>query len=227
MDQSHDSILSLGEYRPMVVSPHMSPQRNETICGCRCGCGCGCAGDGDVDESDRLSDSVTAIDSSGSEDEEDHPSTRYTPDNGVNGSVSGHADLGIVSPRAMSRPVIVWLLERREDLQFGEGMLSQEQIPTRPLLFEGGRKKTASPLQESLDGMDFPTNALSGRGNVQMVSPGPGIGAWLPMIPEGSRIERVYIFTPLRLSAESQHARGRMVEHMLIPDEAYFQEDLE
>jgi|SRR5690242_3595306 len=224
MDRSYDSILSMGEHRGMKASPHMSPQLNETICGCRCGCGCGCAGDGEVDESERLSDSVTVIDSNESENSDDHPTTRYTPEIGVNGSDAGHTNLGILSPRAMSRSVIFWLLERPEDLHIGEGLLNQGS--PIPLLYEGHAERTGSP-PHAPHGMDFRANAIPVRGNVQMVSPGPGIGAWLPMMPEDSHVERVYILTPLRLSAESQHARGKMVEHTLIPYEAYFQEELQ
>ncbi|KAJ4988068.1 hypothetical protein SVAN01_06480 [Stagonosporopsis vannaccii] len=206
MDRSHDSILSMGEYRPMVASPHMSPQLNETICGCRCGCGCGCAGDGDVDESERLSDSVTAIESSGSEDGEGHPLIRHTPEIRVNGNDSGHTNVGILAPRAMSRSVIVWLLERREDLHIAEGLLSQGHISALPLLYEINAETPGNPIHEPRS-MEFRTNTMPSQGNVQMVSPGPGIGAWLPKILEGSHVERVYILTPLRLSAESQHVR--------------------
>lgn len=213
MDQSYDSIVSMGEFRPMVVSPYMSPQLNETICGCRCGCGCGCAGDGNVDESERLSDSETAIDMSDSEDGETRPSTNHD---------STHADDGVLSPRVVSRPMIIWLFDSHEDIQLG-------------LPFEGSPRYNDQEGFTRAQALDTPgarsrSDAVASPGIVQTMSPGPGIGGWLRGTPERTRDEpdyRVYILTPLRLSAEYQHARGKMVEHMLIPDGAYFQVDKE
>ncbi|KAH6638364.1 hypothetical protein C7974DRAFT_374910 [Boeremia exigua] len=221
MDQSYDSIVSMGEYRPMVVSPNMSPQRNETICGCHCGCGCGCAGDGD--ESERLSDSVTAIGSSESEDGEDPAPAQYTPDHGVDSENPSRPNPGVLSPRAMSHQVIVWLLERPEILQFSETLLGRDRISASSLLYNGDEGRTVSPLDEPYS-VETLSSVGTGRGNVQIISPGPGIGGWLHVVPERTRVEhsqRVYILTPLRLSAEYQHARGKVVEHMLIPDEEY------
>ena len=213
----------------MIVSPHMSPQLNETICGCRCGCGCGCAGHGNVDKSEQLSDSETAIDSSDSEDVEGLPPTQHTPDDGLPSTDSSHANLEILSPRAVSRQLAVWLLERLEDLQLGESSVNREQVFARPLLYEGNEDRIGDPLHGA-SSVETRSNAVSGPRNVPMVSPGPGIGGWLQVVPERTYIEhdqRVYISTPLRLSAEYQHARGKMVEHMLMPDKACVQEDLE
>jgi hypothetical protein len=208
MDQSHESIVSMGDFRPMMVSPYMSPQLNETICGCRCGCGCGCAGDGNIDESERLSDSSTAFETSSSEDGEILPLTDRGP---------GDVCDGVLSPRAVSRPLIVWLFENREDPRSGDSFVAR-------FLDVDDENVTRSHSLENSNLMNQ-SDTAAGHGHVQAMSPGPGIGGWLRLTPERNsdeHAERVYIFTPLRLSAEYQHARGKMVEHMLVPDEACF-----
>ncbi|KAJ8115470.1 hypothetical protein OPT61_g2881 [Boeremia exigua] len=204
MDQSHDSIVSMSEFRPMVVSPYMSPQLNETICGCRCGCGCGCAGDGDVDASERLSDSETAIESNESEDSEDLASVQCTSDDGVDGNDPGQTNPGVVAPRAMTRHFIVWLLGTSEDTRLNDALLGLEYTPTHPGLYDGNEGTTASPFSEAC-GEEDRINTVPSRGNLQTMSPGPGIGGWLHVVPERTRVERaqgIYILTPLRLSAE-------------------------
>jgi hypothetical protein len=208
MDQSHESIVSMGDFRPMMVSPYMSPQLNETICGCRCGCGCGCAGDGNVDESERLSDSSTAFETSGSEDGETPPPTDRGP-----GVVGG----GVLSPRAVSRPLIFWLIENHEEPHSGDPFVAR-------FLDSDDENVTRSHSLETSNVMNR-SDAPAGHRGVQTMSPGPGIGGWLRLTPKRNSDKHagpVYISTPLRLSAEYQHARGRMVEHMLVPDEAYF-----
>lgn len=210
MDESYESIVSMGDFRPMVLSPFTSQQLNETICGCRCGCGCGCAGDGDgnIDESERLSDSSTVFETSDSEDSETLPPTDRGP--GVVGD-------GVHSPRAVSHQMILWLLENREDPRSGELFVAQ-------LLGSDDENVTRSHSLETSTVLNRGDAAAAGHRSVQTMSPGPGIGGWLRLTPErtsNEHAERVYIFTPLRLSAEYQHARGKMVEHMLIPDEAY------
>jgi hypothetical protein len=208
MDQSYESIASMGDFRPMLVSPYMSPQLNETICGCRCGCGCGCAGHGNIDESERLSDSSTAFETSGSEDGETLPPT----DRG-----SGVVGDGVHSPRAVSRPMIIWLFENHEDPHSGDPFVAR-------FLDSDDENVTRSHSLETPNVMNR-SDAVAGHRSVQTMSPGPGIGGWLRLTPERNsdeRAEPVYIVTPLRLSAEYQHARGKMVEHMLVPDEACF-----
>lgn len=198
----------------MIVSPRISPQLNKTICSCRCGCGCGCAGQGTGDDSERLSDSVTAIDSSDSDDddEEGFARSRRTHSDGFDSDGPNHMDRGIQSPRASSHHVIVWLL--------GEPLVGGEQVSFHPQLFES--QDTAESLLVETLSAENQSHPVSTRGSVHMVSPGPGIGSWF--VPEENWIEdvqRVYIFTPLRLSAEYQHARGKAVEHLLVPDEAF------
>lgn len=200
--------MSMGDFRPMLVSPYMSPQLNEAICGCRCGCGCGCAGHGNIDKSERLSDSSTAFETSGSEDGETPPPTDRGP--GVVGD-------GVHSPRAVSRPMIIWLFENQEDTHSGDPFMAR-------FLDSDDENVTMSHSLETSNVMNR-GDAAAGHRSVQTMSPGPGIGGWLRLTPERNSDERdepVYIVTPLRLSAEYQHARGKMVEHMLVPDEVCF-----
>ncbi|KAF3001886.1 hypothetical protein E8E13_005781 [Curvularia kusanoi] len=198
--------MSIGEFRPMTVSPFVSPQLNEAICGCRCGCGCGCAGDGN-DGSERLSDSTTAFGTSDSEDGENRSLTDHGP---------SHVGDRVISPRAISHQMIIWLFEGYEDFQSRNLILAS--------LLNGNDEEVTRDQPLGSPSLRNRNDAATGIGNVPTISPGPGIGGWSEMIPEGNRDERgqgVYILTPLRLSAEYQHARGKMVEHMLIPDEAH------
>ncbi|KAF1359567.1 hypothetical protein EJ07DRAFT_155996 [Lizonia empirigonia] len=217
MDQSYESLLSASEFRPMLVSPHLSPQLNETICGCRCDCGCGCAGPGSDDDSERLSDSETAFDLSDSDEGEGFASDQQTHNNGPDGNNPSHMSCKILSPRALSHQVIFWLLGRAEHRQLEEPLEISEQVSFPSPLLEG--HDVAESLLVEAFSAENRNHPASTRESVHMVSPGPGIGAWL--VPEEIWIEddqHVYIFMPLRLSAEYQHARGKAVEHLLDPD---------
>lgn len=214
MDGSYDSIASMGEFRPMIVSPHKSPELKETDSGCRCECGCGCAGNSIINESRPLSDSETAIDTSGSEDDESRLGTSND---------ASHTDLRILSPHAVSQQAIVWLPDRSEELQLSESVADMRQIFKYPLLHDNDEVVVRGSPFGSSSAQKRNESDVSPR-DLQTMSPGPGIGGWLQATPERTRVDhgqRVYILTPLRLSAEYQHARGKIVEHMLVPDEAF------
>ncbi|KAF2627764.1 hypothetical protein BU25DRAFT_410420 [Macroventuria anomochaeta] len=221
MDQSYESLMSMSEVRPMIVSPHMSPQLNETICGCRCGCGCGCAGHGNGDDNGWMSDSETANDSNHSDDEGDSSPEEQTHYHDLRGRGPGRTSHEILSPRPSPYQEIVLLLGRLENLQIGEPSVGLEEVSIHSPLHDGYEDITEGLLDQD-SSLENQSNAVPGRANVQMVSPGPGIGEWLHVIAEKTWLEDVqpvYIFTPLRLSAEYQHARGKAVEHLLVPDE--------
>lgn len=195
----------------MGISPHMSPQLNETVCSCHCGCGCGCAGHGIVNDGDRMSDTDTAVDLDDS-DSEDSPIGQQTHDGDFDDHHLNVAENGVHSPRALSHQEIVWflatVLHRLENFQLVESLESWEEMNVRPPLhddYEG----TGEGLQGGYFSPEDCSNAISGRGSVRVVSPGPGIGGWVQVIPENT--QRVYIFNPLRLSVEYQHARGTAV----------------
>lgn len=215
MDHDDEAVMSMSEPRPTVVSPHVPSQLNETIYGCRCGCGCGCAGRGDGHDCDRVSNCPTAVNSDSSDDGHD---------NRLDDDVAGQAIDTILSPHGLSHQRIALLLERAENLQLGTPLVGGEQLSARPQLHDDCEVLSESLFNEAPNTEDY-SDAVSDRRSVQMVSPGPGIGAWL--IAERTwvqEVELVYFFNarPLRLSAEYQHARGKAVEHLLVPDEVSF-----
>ena len=223
MDQSYESLMSMSEHRPMIVSPYLSTQLNETICGCRCSCGCSCTGPGDDEDYDQVSDdeSETAVESSGSDDDEGFPPSQHADNNVPNDDNSAHMDGDIMSPRAMSRQARLSFMGRAEDLQVGEALAGWEQISDSPSLYNSPEEVADSLFTEAPNG-ETHSNAISGHGSLRMLSPGPGIGALF--VSDGIEdVEFVYYFDrrPLRLSAEYEHARGKAVEHSLIPDEVF------
>lgn len=171
-------------------------------------------------ESKQLSDSETAIDTSGSEAGESRSNTSND---------AACTDLRVLSPHAVSKRAISWLSDSSGGHLLNESLAEPEQVFTHLLPWEGNEAiANSSPF--STPSVHDSNESMASRGGLQMISPGPGIGGWLQVIPERARNEhgqRVYIVTPLRLSAEYQHARGKMVEHMLIPDRAYSQLELE
>ena len=206
MDQSYESPVSASEFRPTTLSPHMSPQLNETICSCRCGCGCGCAGHGGSDDYDRVSEdeSETAVESSDSGEDETFPPGQQRPDNGFCGDGPGHVNHGIFCPRALSYQGVLWLLGRSEGFQVSEPVVGWEQVPDRPPLCDGHEDITESMFNEA-SSTEAQSNTVSDHGSLRMLSPGPGIGALF--ISDGTwddEVELVYYFdvSPLRLSAE-------------------------
>jgi hypothetical protein len=221
MDREYEASMSASELKPKLVSPHMLPQLNETVCGCRCGCGCGCAGHG---SGERVSGSDTAVETSESDDDEGFSSGFQTFDDNHDGGVASQAYHTVLSPRVLSRQRIVWLMDRTEDLQIGEPLAGWEQVLALPPLYDGYDDLPESLVNEA-PGTESQSNAVSDHESVQMMSPGPGIGTWLD--PEKTwvdDVQLVYYFNvrPLRLSAEYQHARGRAVEHLLVRDEESF-----
>ncbi len=191
----------MGELRSMVVSPQWPPQLNSTICGCRCGCGCGCAGDGGSSDSERLSDSETAIDLSESENSDSLVPTQNIASEGVNGGDTAHTHAGLFAPRAIPYQFIVWLRETTENLRLNNILLGQEQVTTRHLPYNFNEGAAEDPLNNT-GGAESP---VPGQGVVQVMTPGPGIGAWVPVGPDVSFSEHhhgSYVLNPLRLSAE-------------------------
>ncbi|KAJ4382708.1 hypothetical protein N0V86_001930 [Didymella sp. IMI 355093] len=208
MDHIDESPLSMSQFRPMIVSPDMSPQLNPTICGCRSGCGCGCLGDGTNNGDGLVSDAETAVNSEDNSDEGRFAQGERTHDNAVSGHDASPFVVGVHSPRASSsQDVALFLAEvlnRLENRQTGALLLGRETS------FQSARQEELEEMVEGLcNGRFSPEeqrNAVSGRASVHMESPGPGIGGWVHFIPEPIRNEpsqRVYILTPLRLSAES------------------------
>lgn len=219
MDQSYESLMSASEFRPMLVSPRMTPQLNETICGCRCGCGCGCTGPGGGDDGGVGSDTDTAVESVTSDIDEHLHSEHQRPANDLNNDDHEHTSRGVLSPQALQQ-VGVWLLGRVERLPFEEVLTGWEEASIGQPPFEGNGGAAESLFNEAPSTRPC-SHPVSTRGSVQMGSPGPGIGTWF--VSERlwiEHVERVYILTPLRLSAEYQHARGRPAEHLLVPDKA-------
>ncbi|KAF9699321.1 hypothetical protein EKO04_002592 [Ascochyta lentis] len=227
MDYNYETSMSASEFRPMTVSPSMSPQLNKTICGCRCGCGCGCAGHGNVDVCARVSDveSETAVESSNSDDDQGFSPGPEAHNNRLNGHATDQSYHSLLSPHALSHRTIVWLLDGAEDLDHSELLTGWEQVSARLPLHE-----SCENLPESLSNEPCSTgprsNEASDHRSIQRISPGPGIGGWF--IPESTWVEDVqlvYYFDvrPLRLSAEYQHARGKAVAHLVTPDELSFQ----
>ncbi|KAF1932255.1 uncharacterized protein M421DRAFT_416976 [Didymella exigua CBS 183.55] len=216
MDQSYESLMSMSEHRPMLVSPYLSTQINETVCSCRCGCGCNCAGHGNDGDYDQRSESQsdTAVGSSASENGEQFSTGQHVHEDDSHGDRFDHLDENILSPRAVSQHGLVWLLE-----QIGEPAVRWQRTALGAPL---GRH-----LEDPVDSLfneapktDSRSNAVFEHGHLQRQSPVPGIDALF--VSDGTEdIELVYYFDvrPLRLSAEFEHARGGANEHLLIPDE--------
>lgn len=221
MDQGYESLMSMSEHRPMVVSPYLSTQINEAICGCHCGCGCSCTGPGEENaDYKRVDDgeSETAVESSDPDDEEGFPVSQQTHDNSRNVGSSAYMNADILSPRAIMYQGRKWLLRDAGDVPSGEPL---ERWETQDDLEDG-----AESLFNEAPKTDSRSNAVSELESVRRMSPmspGPGIGAlFLPDDIED--IELVYYFDvrPLRLSPEFEHARGRAREHLLLPDDDTF-----
>jgi hypothetical protein len=224
MDHDYKTLVSATELRPVVVSPHKSPQLNETICGCRCGCGCGCAGHGNDDDSERVSDTETAINSNNSDDDERFPSDRRTRDRCRDSRVACQPVQPVLSPQSLSHQRIVWLMGRTEGARHGESPIDWDQTSAR-LTLDESQEDLSGSLDNEPCSIEARSNQVSDNGSIQRMSPGPEIGSWL--VPERmwvQEVQLVYYFNvrPLRLSAEYQHARGRAVEHLLVRDEVCF-----
>lgn len=209
----------------MVVSPYLSTQLNETICGCYCGCGCGCVGHGNDDDYDRVDgESETAVESSDSDDEGGFPSDHQIRHDELQGDESTHLEEDILSPRDTSHQGLFWLLGRNEEPEAGEPLTGWEHVSVRLPLHDDLEDTTNSMFNEAPN-TDSRSNAISDHGSLRIMSPGPGIGALF--VSDGvwdEEVELVYYFDvrPLRLSAEYEHARGKAVEHLLMPDEVSF-----
>lgn len=216
MDQTYESLESMSQHRPTLVSPYLATQINKTICSCRCGCGCNCAGHGDDGDYDQLgkSRSATAVESSGSENEDSYSSGEHMD---VDNDNYDRTNENILSPRVVSQYGLAWLLE-----QIGELPAEWQQIALGTPLCDHLEDAVDSLLNEAPK-TESRSNAVSEHGVLQRLSPGPGIGALF--VSDGTEdIELIYYFDvrPLRLSAEFEHARGRAKEHLLIPDEESF-----
>lgn len=224
MEESYESLMSLSQVRPMIISPDLPPQLNQCVCGCRSGCGCGCPEDGDDKDDDRMSLADTAVDSIYSDDD-GFTHDEQAQDHGISGHGAGLLDTGIHAPRASMPPRPVWLLTvlgRTNDSQPGEPLLGWQEVTLPPILYDGFEDATEGLYDQFLD-IDSQGNAVSDRVSLHMVSPEPVIDEWVRLTPERAHTGSMHpidIITPLRLSAEFQHARGKMVEHLLVPDVA-------
>ncbi|KZM25525.1 hypothetical protein ST47_g3308 [Ascochyta rabiei] len=230
MDHSYESIVSASDFIPMVVTPNLSPQLNETICGCRCGCGCGCAGHGNGDVCDRVSDgeSETAVESSNSDDGQGFSPGPEAHDNPPNGYVNDQSYRSLLSPRALSHRMIVWLMDGAESLDHSELLTGWEHITARPLLHDGCEHVPETLGNEPCSAGPR-SNEPSVHRSIQRMSPGPGIGGWsIPDSTSVGSVQLVHYFhvRPLRLSAEYEHARGKAVAHLVTPDECSFQDNV-
>lgn len=220
MDSSSESLMFMSQHQHMQVSPYLSTQINRTICSCRCGCGCNCAGHGYSVEHGKLSsgESSTIVDSAGSESDERFPFDREMQKSDSSGDESDQLDGDIVAPHAVSYHGLVWLQEQVGELPAGW------QQTSFGVLHNDDLEDATNSLFNEPPKTDSRSNAISEHGNLQRLSPGPGIGALF--VPDGTKdIDLVYYFDvrPLRLSAEFEHARGKAKEHLLIPDEESFE----
>jgi hypothetical protein len=225
MDESHESLMSLSQVRPMIVSPDLPPQLNQCVCGCRSGCGCGCPGDGNDKEYDCVSIAETAVEFVDF-DEEHFTHDEHTPDEVVSSRDTGLWEAGIHAPRASMHPDLVWrltVLGRFDDSPSGEPFVGWQEM-TLPATFFDGFEDANERLYDQVLDIETQGNAVSERASVHMSSPGPVMEEWVQLTPEMVHNDPVYIFTPLRLSAESKHARGKMAEHLLVPDVAFVPE---
>lgn len=225
MDESHESLMSLSQVRPMIVSPDLPPQLNQCVCGCRSGCGCGCPGDGVNKDDDRVSIAETAVNPVDFDDEdEDFAPDEQTQDNVVSGHDTGVLDAEVHAPRALMHPRGVWLwtvLGRFDDVQPGEPRLGWPEMTFPQNLYDDFEDATG--LYDQFLDLEDQSNAVSDRASGHMGSPGPIMEEWVQLAPQlvhNDSTHHVHIFAPLRLSAEFQHARGKVVEHLVVPDVA-------
>lgn len=209
----------------MIVSPDLPPQLNQCVCGCRSGCGCGCPGDGVNKNNDRMSIAETVVDPTDSNDEEEEfASDEQTQDNVVSGHDTGVLDAEVHAPRALTHPRGVWLwtvLGRFDDVQLGQFRLGWPERTFPRNSYDD--LEDATGLYDQVLNIENQSNAVSDRGSVHMGSSGPIMEEWVQLAPQLVRNDstpHVHIFAPLRLSAEFQHARGKVVEHLVVPDVA-------
>lgn len=187
--------LGAGNYmrqlRKGTTSPHRPPHLNETVCGCRCGCGCRTL---DEEGDNITSDSETLVDDTIEEQSLTPPDSEYhTDDESV-----------LLSPRMHpleSIPLREFLFGNNI-LLAGTGGGQEEEGSAGTLSFRSHYVLSESLHNEPYEVGDH-SSAVSERGSVRMVSPGPGVtggsvNAWMEHID----IQYYFIVVPLRLSPQ-------------------------
>lgn len=220
MFNHHDAPEHIPQLNADMPSATRPPQLNKTVCGCRCGRGGGRGQESEGANNDN--DAASTLVASDDYDLEGYTSnepernasfeTRERNTTAARFHEEFQARIGLLLNGANGRLEVTDMRVPSPDLY------QVERLEDRDDSIASMRNEPAS---------DVHSVVTPDTRSVRCISPGPGLGAWINDFAQEYQIPLDYHFhmRPLRLTPQYRYCRGLVASHLILRDEAEFENE--